>query len=331
MAVRTKLGSNVKAVGKTNAGSIPLLGNLAMFTLPDEPQSGTKLVRAWSANGLPIDFLPDKREGVHVFQSACRSVETRRHTGNTKRVEVKVDEVHHNAKECIYQITRLVRDEKNAVIEHPKAMTLAFEKAHEKFIVRELEDYESLKGLEDSIRSHYKANSKTIPPKAIRTAVRELLLSLGAQNLRRKSGGVYFVPIEYMPSGQGNSRKRAKTEPVLDGLTKALAELYGDRADFYTIPLVADEGAREMVRKHFTINVTEQSQELLEKILNRVRAGKGRTVRADLVANLWNDRRKIAGAIEEFTSLVDVEREALDANLRDIDTAIGELQDLAES
>lgn len=331
MAVRNKLGSNVKAVGKAHAGQIPLLGNIAMFTLPDEPQSGTKLVRAWSAHGLPLDFLPDKRTGTDVFRSAARSVETRRHTGQTKRVEVKVDEVLHNAKECVYQITHLVRDEANAIIEHPKAMTLAFDKALGDFTVRELEDYDTLRGLEDAIRSHFKANTKTVPPKAIRGAVRELLLSIGAQNLRRKSGGVYFVPIDYLPTDQGHSRKRQPTEPILDGLTEALTELFGERADFYTIPLVNDEGAREMVAKHFTLNVSEQSTELLEKIVNRVRAGKGRTVRADLVANLWNDRRRIAGAIDEFTTLVDVERSSLDANLRDIDNAIAELQELAET
>jgi hypothetical protein len=326
---RKKLGSNVKAVGSTKG--LTELGKLAMFTLPDEPKSGTDLVRAWGAHGLDLDFLPDKREGVHIFQSACRSVETRRHNGSTKRVEVKVDEVAHNAKECVYQITRLVRDEKNMVIEHPKAMTLAFEKASSDVSVRELEDYDALKGLEDAIRSHYKANAKTIPPKAIRGAVRELLHSLGAQNLRRKSGGVYFVPAEYLPPGGAGSRKKKATQPVLDGLTKALAELYGDRADFYTIPLVNDEGAREMVRKHFTLNVVAQSEELVQKVVQRVRAGKGRTVRADLVANLWNERRKIAGAIDEFTELVDVERDGLDKNLRDIDKAIADLQELAET
>jgi hypothetical protein len=328
MAVRNKLGSNVKAVGKAHAGQIPLLGNIAMFTLPDEPQSGTKLVRAWSAHGLPLDFLPDKRTGTDVFRSAARSVETRRHTGQTKRVEVKVDEVLHNAKECVYQITHLVRDEANAIIEHPKAMTLAFDKALGDFTVRELEDYDTLRGLEDAIRTHFKANTKTVPPKAIRGAVRELLLMLGAQNLRRKSGGVYFIPAEYM---EPSSRKRVSTEPILDGLKGALHDLYGDRADFYTIPLVNDEDARDMVRKHFTINVTQQTDELLQTVVNRVRAGKGRTVRADLVANLWNERRKIAGAIGEFTALVDLERGSLDANLRDIDAKLGELQELAES
>lgn len=331
MAARAKLGSNVKAVGTANAKGLTLLGNIGMFTLPDEPKSGTKLVRAWSTHGLPIDFLPDKREAVHIYQSACRSVETRRANGSSKRVEVKVDEVLHNAKECVYQITRLVRDETEQIIEHPKAMTLSFEKVKSEIHVRELEDYDALRGIEDAIRSHYKANTKTVPPKAIRTAVRELLLSLGAQNLRRKAGGVYFIPIEYRPTGQGQSRKKLPTEPMLDGLKAAFADLYGDRADFYTIPLVNDEGAREMVSKHFTLNVKAQSDELVQTIVNRVRAGKGRTVRADLVANLWNERRKIAGAVEQFADLVDLERKDLDANLRDIDSAIAELQELAES
>jgi hypothetical protein len=158
--------------------------------------------------------------------------------------------------------------------------------------------------------------------------VRDLLLSLGAQNLRRKAGGVYFIPVEYVPAGQ---RKKQPTTPLLDGLKGALADLFGDRADFYTIPLVNDEGAREMVAKHFSLNAAQASAELLETVVNRVRKGKGRTVRADMVANLWNERRKIAGAIDQFAELVDVERSALDTNLRDIDKAIAELQDLAET
>lgn len=328
MAARTKLGSNVKAVSGAQAKGLKILGNVGMFTLPDETKSGTKLVRAWNTHGLPLDVLPDKREGVHIYQSACRSVETRRANGSGKRVEVQVNEVLHNSMKCVYQITRLVRDTTDEVIEHPRSMTLAFEKATSDILVRELEDYDSLKGLEDAIRSHFKANTKTVPPKAIRGAVRELLLMLGAQNLRRKSGGVYFIPAEYMDP---QTRKRVSTEPLLDGLKGALDDLYGERADFYTIPLVNDEEARKMVAKHFTLNVSQQSADLLETVVNRVRAGKGRTVRADLVANLWNDRRKIAGAIDEFTSLVDVERKDLDANLRDIDAAIAELQELAET
>lgn len=325
---RKRLGSNVKAVSSTQG--LTELGKLAMFTLPQESRSGTDLVRSWSAHGLDLDVLPDKRDGVHVFQSACRSVETRR---GTKGVEVKVDEVVNNARECVYQITRLERDETSLVIEHRKSMTLAYEKGGQHaIVVRELEDYDALKGLEDSIRSHFKANTKTIPHKAIRGAVRDTLLSLGAQNLRRKSGGVYFVPAQYLPPTNGGaSRKKKATQPVLDGLAGVLADLYGDRADFYTIPLVDDDGAREMVRKHFTLNVVAQSEELVQKVVNRVRAGKGRTVRQDLVANLWNERRKIAGAIDEFTALVDLERNDLDANLRDIDAAIAELQELAES
>jgi hypothetical protein len=145
-----------------------------------------------------------------VFRSACRSVETRRHTAATKRVEVKVDEVLHNAKECVYQITRLVRDEANAVIEHPKAMTLAFDKALGKTHrarARGLRRAPRARGRDPHALQgeHQDDPAQGDPRRGARAAA-----ELGAQNLRRKSGGVYFVPAEYLPTDQAT---RARSSP----------------------------------------------------------------------------------------------------------------------
>lgn len=327
MARRNPLGSNVVATGKT-LKNVKTLGSLVTFTFPDESKNGPRVVREWAKAGLDVTLLPDQRHGFHIFQSACRSVETRRSNGHD--VEIKVDEVLNDGDECVYQITRMVRDKANRLIEHPKAMTIAFEKSTDTITVKELEDYDALRGLEEGIREHYKKNAKNIPGQKFRNAVRDQLLRVGAQNLRRKAGGLYFVPAEYRMKANG-SEKKLPTGPVLDGLAQVLDSLYGERADFYTIPLVNDESAQEMVRKHFTINVCEQAREAMEKALQRVRKGKGdRPVRSDLVANLWNERRKIAGAVEQFDSLVNLERGEIDKNLADLDDALAQLGELAD-
>jgi hypothetical protein len=61
-----------------------------------------------------------------------------------------------------------------------------------------------------------------------------------------------------------------------------------------------------------------------------VRAGRGdRGIRSDLVANVFNERRRIASAIKQFQELVDVEMGDLSGNLTLLDKALGELDALA--
>lgn len=327
MSARTKLGKNVKAVGDVDG--LSELGKLVTYSMPDDPRSGTKLVRAWAHHGLDVDDLPDQRSGFHIFQSACRSVETRRKGG--KGIEIKVDEVTHDATEIVYQITRMVRDVGERVIEHPKAMTIAFDKSLDTITVRELEDYEALRGIEERIRDHYAKNAKSIPGQKIRNAVRDTLLKIGAQNMRRKAGGLYFVPATYRMMDTGGQIRETPTAPILEGLTGALEELYGERGELWTIPLIHDDTAEKMVAKHFAINVAEKSREVMERALQRVRQGKGdRGVRADLVANLYNERRKIAGAIAQFEELVTLEKGTIEKNLSDLDDALRKLQELAD-
>lgn len=303
-----------------------LLGRLGTFTLPDEGVNGAKAVRVWHKHGLDVNMLPNVRQPAHVFQSACRSVETRKRD-NGHSVEIKVDEVLNDSSECVYQVTRMIRNKSEKLIEHPKAMRVNFDKTLGTITVDALEDYDALRGIEEEIRSHYEKNAKKIPGQKVRNAVRDTLLTLGAQNLRRKAGGLYFVPKMYRVGEEG---KETDTKPVLDGIKATLAELYGERADFYTIPVASDEDMRAMVRKHFIINVNEAAAELTLKALNRVRQGKGdRGVRSDLLANLYNERRRLANDIRDYKAIVGDEMKELAANVKDLDAALTKLQDLA--
>lgn len=319
---------NAVAVGDVDG--LTELGKLVTYSMTDEPKNGPTLVRSWAKHGLDVNDLPDQRSGLHIFQSACRSVETRRKGGTG--VEIKVDEVVNDAAECVYQITRMVRDKGEKVIEHPKAMTIAFDKKFDTISVRQLEDYNVLRGLEEQIREHYAKHGKAIPGQKIRNSVRSTLLNIGAQNVRRKAGGLYFVPKQYRVmkvSGQG--MELIDTMPVLVGLKGVIEELYGERGDFYTIPLIDDESSQKMVSKHFSINVNTALRETMERAVQRVRQGKGeRGVRQELITSLYGERRRLAAAVNQFQQIVTLEGDDIAANLRDLDTALDELQRLAD-
>jgi hypothetical protein len=301
------------------------LGRLVMFTLPDDERSSAKLVRCWHDQGLDVADLPDARQPVHVFQSACASVKARS-TGPAGKVEIAADEVEHNGVST-YQITRRVWDLANRSIEHEKAMRLTFEKGSGLIDTEFLGGRTNeLKAIEKAIRAHFDANAKTLPGQKIRNAIRAQIVKVGGQNMRRKAGGVYFVPRVWFPA----PKKEELTLPTLNGLAGVLADLYGERADFHQIPLVSGDAEKQMVAKHFQLNVRERAEELTEKAVNRVRAGRGeRGVRAELLENMHNDRRKLALQINQFRSLVDVEASELEQHLADLDIAIEQLDALA--
>jgi hypothetical protein len=220
-----RVPKNVIAV--TPGGDITkdmILGFYALFYIPDQPVSATKLRRLWLAEGLDEKLVPKTRRAVNAFQVACRSVETRRHAnGSEKREEIKVDEVKDDANACVYQITRMVRDQDQVVIEHPKAMRITFNKDSENIKAEKLErgHAAALAGIEEDIRNHYEANAKKLPGSKIRTAIRAILDEMGATNVRKKSGGVYFCPKE----GQG----------TLESLQAVLKELYKGEAELHLI------------------------------------------------------------------------------------------------
>lgn len=305
-----------------------ILGRLATYTLPDDPRSGTKLLRSWAKHGLDVDDLPEARQPVHVFQSACASVRERdRRNGGGRRTQINADEVENTTARCSYVIGVKVWDLANRSIEYDRGMRVCFDKHTSEITVEPLDGWDDkLRSVEGSIREDFEANAKTVPGQKIRNAVRAQVLKIGGQNLRRKAGGLYFVPKEYTDGD------RAKpTLPVLEGLAGVLADLYGEDADFYMIRMAGDEGERAMVRKHFVINANSQASELAAKAINRVRAGKGqRAVREELVTNLWNERRKLMGAVEQYRELVGLEMQDIEGNLRDLDDALAQLQEFAD-
>jgi hypothetical protein len=317
---------NAVAVAGDELDETMFLGRLVMFTLPEEERSTAQLVREWDANGLDVSYLPDARQPVHVFQSACASVKSRTSDPGAGKVEIAADEVEHNGVST-YQITRRVWDVANRSIEHEKAMRLTFTKdtglIDTEFLAGRTNE---MKALDKTIRKHFEANAKTIKGTKIRKAVRSQLIRVGGQNMRRKAGGVYFVPRVWFPA----PKREELTLPVLDGLAGVLEALYGDRADFHQIPLVSGDAEKQMVAKHFKLNVRERAEELTERAVTRVRQGRTeRPLRQEMLDYMHNDRRQLALQIAQFRKLVDVEADELQTHLDELDTAIEQLEALA--
>lgn len=314
---------NAVAVGEVEG--IDLLGRMVTYTFPDDERPATKVIRAWAEHGLDVDMLPDVRSATHLFQSACRTVASKR-KDSTTGIDIDVREVDNNGRECIYQITRAKRDKAAKVIDHAKAMTLALNKVTEEITVVELQDYDKLRPLETKIRQHFKAHKADVGGQKIRNSVRDTLLSVGAQNMRGKPGGLYFVPEQYR-----TETGMVESLPILEGLRGFLTEMYGEKADFWWIGVAQDELVREMIAKRFSINVADESRLLLERAVSRASAGMGtRGIREDFMTGLYQEQRKLLGAVAQYEQLVTIDRTEVQANLDDLDNAIRALEKMRE-
>lgn len=282
------------AVAVTPGGNITMdhiLGWAATYTIPDRPIEGSKLLRMWAGHDLDTDLVPQARNAVHVFQRACRSVETRRVNGRI--TEVKVDEIQETSRFSTYQVTRLIRDLDHQVIDHPKALRVSFDKIDETISVDalEAEHAAALSGLEEEIRDYYAKNSSRVPGQKVRNAVRGQLHRLGASNLRGKSGGLYFVP------------KGDKQQTTLDNITTVLEELYAGDAELWSIAIANGDLERERVEKHFTQHVQGAAEEMVAKV-SAVLSRNPQYIRKDLLRNVIQERKALDAQIDTYAQML---------------------------
>lgn len=295
-----------------------LIGFYALFMLPDQPVSASKVHRLWTAEGLPPNLVPNAREAKHAFMAACRSVETRKRPekGSSDRMtEIKANMVMETPDEVIYQITHLVRDHDNEVIEHPKTMRVRFQKYSEYIGWEPLDKQfteDTLNDLGFAIERDFEKNQTKIPGPRIRAAVRGLMQDLGGTNVRRKAGGVYFVPKE----GRGD----------LEALRRILHELYEDDAELHLIPCMNAEAEREMVERHFSVNVTTEVDELMAEVTEALSGGtEQRKLRKDRVNNILQRRHQLAKHHGRYVKLLDTELEEVGEKLGLLDQQLDAL------
>lgn len=301
-----------------------VLGVITISTIPETPVSGSLLKKEWSKEGLDPKLIPDVRKAADTFAQACRSVETRRANGtNGQQVEVKVDEVSNGPDERIYQITRMVRDQAKQVIDHPKAMKIVLDKAAAEagakaadcIDVQPLDKatFGVLKGLADKVLAYFDKNRTTVPGQKIRNAVRDYFHILGAENMRRNSGGVYFVPTSGVDT--------------LESLQRVVEALYGGAADLHFWPQLNTKGAQDAVGKHHAINVVNECDEMIATITERLKK-KGK-VRKDLLTNLMQRRRELGARRKQYVEILGGEQQALAAHFETLDDQIDKLMEQA--
>jgi hypothetical protein len=310
----TKLGPNVVAV--TEGGAITLdmiLGEVVFYTVPDAPVKVAKVRQVMESLGLETERIPEARKAVDVFQDAVRRVEGKRRNGTI--IETKVDPVMEDKSISVYQVTRLVRDTEQRVIEHPKAMRVSFDKTTHVITVEvlETEAAEALSGAEEAIRDYYAANRATLPGQKIRNTIRGYLEDLNAENLR-PSGGIYFVA------------RRHHDELVK--LRDFMAELYGDGGLFHLIPLANDETQREMLEKRFLVNTMEAIDEAMKRYADRLKDS-SKTVRKDMIEQAAKDRAALGSKIAEYRELLGFELTSVDQKVQLLDQQILKLTEKA--
>lgn len=289
-----------------------ILGYIALVSIPNKPVSTAKLRRSWLVHGQDEKMVPKDRRGADVFMAACRSVESRR-THNDRTHEIKVDRVVESSEECVYQITQMVRDKDQKLIEHPKAMRLTYTARDGKIKDESIDDrqlYKELKGLADTIRDDFAKNSSKVPGAKVRAAMRETLMSEHATRIQNK--GVFFLP------------KAAKR--TLEDLQSVLRDVYGDGnydAELALIPLAADSPEKAMVKRHFAESVTGEIDELLAEVSGRLKADA--PIRADRRANMVGERKRISDGVERYKDLLGDRLLELDEKIKLLDDGLEEL------
>jgi seryl-tRNA synthetase len=295
-----------------------IMGFYALFTIPDEPVSSGKLSRLWISEGLPPDLIPRIRQPKNTFQQAVRSIEnrSRKTDSKKKRIEIEVDPVAEDANEIIYQVTKLERSELKKVIDHPKAMKVRYDKQTEQIEWEPLDrledmDESDLKGLFDLIQNHFERNAKKVPGARVRAGVRALMKELGATNIRKKAGGVYFVPKD--------------GRDYLEGLETVLGELWGDKAELHLIFAASAAGEKDLVERHFTTNVSSEVDKLMAEVTEALKTESTRKMRSDRVGNILAQRKMLGDAREKYAALLDSSLEETETKLDLLDQQLEQL------
>lgn len=300
---------------KSGTVTLKMLSGVAtLFGVPNKAIDGATLKREWTAEGLNPKLIPDARQAVHVFMAAASSVATGKRGSPTDRdVEISADLVSHDSTSCVYQITRLVRDRAAQVIDHPKAMTLVFDKATQDIscIPRDPESYLALSGIEEQVREHFQAHTTKVEGSKVRNAVRQTLVESSGTSLRGESGGAYFIPIKHYGT--------------VESLQNVLERLYPDTPCMTVWPVLNTDATRRLIEQHHTIDVREAAEKMVADIHNRMANDGTQRMRRDYVANRINERVTLGRKVREYEALLGGEIAAVNEAMEMLDDQIDKL------
>lgn len=295
------LGGLVAVSGK----GIKPLGFLTWFSVPDESVGLRKLKMALAAHGLPPSLAPHDTKAINTFKRAMREQEGRHRNGHI--TETNVTQVSETPDDCVYQISRVIRDLDEQVVEFPKAMRVIFNKRTEEIHFNPLGGIprNELLPIMETIQDFYDKNGSKVTGAKVRGVVRNYLRSepdeqrnvegLSGENLRGKSGGIYFLPAKHFDQ--------------IQALSEALGELYEGRAYLHAVPMADGASEREIVRRHHVANARQEMKECIAEVKGLLSADRERAPRSDVVANQWSRFRAIQRRAGSYAELLKDEQE----------------------
>lgn len=282
MATATLTHPSVKDMTAVSKDSgIEPLGYIVWFSVPDQDVSLRRVRKQWGLAGLDMAVVPAEPKQADAFKRAVRAQESRVREPNGNVIETDVREVDSDTDTIVYQLSRVVRDRQERIVNYPKALKVTYRKYDGELDFQPLGQVNASEVLPmiEAIQAAYEANGKAIPGPKVRSLVRDFIkddshetsgkVGLSGENLRGKAGGVYFV--------------LARFGEQLDALAEFLSNVYPDgRAYLYTVPMADGASEREMIRRHHVNNSIAEAEEAINEARLLMREERKRGIRENV-------------------------------------------------
>lgn len=300
-----------------------LAGEYIWYSIPEDMVPLVTVRRHVKTVGLDVERFPKERRLEHVAQEACRKVEGVYQNG--KRTEIRAEMVVRNNVEMVYQITKHVQNKEGRVIDHPKALRVVFNYKKNDIdfepLAKSRADREEIAEIWRRIREHFDSNASKMPGHKLRTILRHYIEEVGGENMRGRSGGVYFMP-KTNPQKDGSVIDGREFVGQVVGLLTLLYKV----PDVHRVPCVNDEGQRAYLKQKFIENCSEDLEEYRENLLDLVASTtdgrRKRGFRRDKVNNLVAQREAIEERRAKFADILQDELKELDRNMKLADAAL---------
>lgn len=284
------------------------LGYVTWFSVPDESIGLKKFRMTLAAHGLPPTLAPKDTKAIDTFKRAMRELEGRKRDRDVI-TETTVARVTETSEDCVYQVTQLVRDLDERVIDYEKGMRVVFNKKTEDigFAMLGGVPRAALLPLMEQIQDFYEKNGSKVTGARVRGVVRNYLRSepdelrgqegLSGENLRGKAGGVYFILAQHADQ--------------LSAMADMLEELYNGRAYLHAIPMADSATEREIIRRHHVANTRQEMKEVLTEVRSLLSADRDRAPRSDVIANKWAQYRALERRAAKYASALQDEQDEI--------------------
>ena len=313
------------------------LGYIVWFSVPDIDQPLRKVRKLWQINGLDPAPLPKEPSNADAFRRAVRAEEGRITLANGDVIETDVQDipmqdyyVEHVDKKgtksvtregfIVYQVSRVVKDKDELLVDYPKALRVKFNKNTEEIEYEALGDVQRsvILPMMESIQERFDANAKSITGSKIRSLVRDYikndsderhkLVGLSGENMRGKAGGVYFVLAKYADQ--------------VSALADFVSELYPhhDSAGVYSVPMADGASEREMIRRQHASNSIAEIEAAIADARRLLREEDGdeprdRAIRENVQQHHFDKLDRLRRRAAEYASALEDEQENVTAHL----------------